>query len=163
VELVDPSWFRTEKRWQQLQDALARERGQASAGPAPAHPYFGTVGAVALDSPGQLAAGTSTGGMANTRGGRAGGAPLGGAGPPPAATVAPSCLARTAASPCRSTPAACTGDGSAPTGCRTWRCSTSHCPCPEPLRRGPAGAGTAPGRVRSSSRTAPRAPPGPET
>src|SRR5690606_42036791 len=50
-----------------------------------------------------------------------------------------------------------------PTGCRTWRCSTSHCPCPEPLRRGPAGAGTAPGRVRSSSRTAPRAPPGPET
>ncbi|ADV26027.1 Beta-aspartyl-peptidase [Pseudoxanthomonas suwonensis 11-1] len=80
IELVDPSWFRTEKRWQQLQDALARERGQASAGPAPAHPYFGTVGAVALDSSGQLAAGTSTGGMTNKRWGRVGDAPLVGAG-----------------------------------------------------------------------------------
>ena len=79
IELVDPSWFRTEKRWQQLQDALARERGQAS-GPAPRHPYFGTVGAVALDTRGRLAAGTSTGGMTNKRWGRVGDAPIIGAG-----------------------------------------------------------------------------------
>src|SRR5690606_41500531 len=89
IELVDPSWFRTERRWQQLQDALARERGQASAGPAPAHPYFGTVGAVALDSSGQLAAGTSTGGMTNKRWGRVGDAPLAGAG----TWAAPRCAA----------------------------------------------------------------------
>ncbi|HET6396847.1 MAG TPA: isoaspartyl peptidase/L-asparaginase [Pseudoxanthomonas sp.] len=80
VELVDPSWFRTEKRWRQLQDALARERGKAQAGSAPAHPYFGTVGAVALDARGRLAAGTSTGGMTNKRWGRVGDSPLIGAG-----------------------------------------------------------------------------------
>ncbi|HZG42248.1 MAG TPA: isoaspartyl peptidase/L-asparaginase [Longimicrobium sp.] len=80
LELVDPSWFRTEKRWQQLQKALEREKGaQAVLGPDPAR-YFGTVGAVALDRHGHLAAGTSTGGMTNKRYGRVGDAPVIGAG-----------------------------------------------------------------------------------
>ena len=84
VELVDPSWFRTEKRWQQLQNALEAEaKAQASTDPAPELPgkaYFGTVGALALDSEGNLAAGTSTGGMTNKRWGRVGDSPIIGAG-----------------------------------------------------------------------------------
>ncbi|MDT9091402.1 isoaspartyl peptidase/L-asparaginase, partial [Escherichia coli] len=63
IELVDPSYFRTEKRWEQLQRALKEEAaGQAHADLETAK-HFGTVGAVALDSQGKLAAGTSTGGM----------------------------------------------------------------------------------------------------
>ena len=84
LELVDPSWFRTEKRWQQLQKALAEEaRAQASQqppAPLPGKAYFGTVGALALDAQGHLAAGTSTGGMTNKRYGRVGDAPIIGAG-----------------------------------------------------------------------------------
>lgn len=80
IELVDPAYFRTEKRWQQLQRALKEEAaGQAHADLETAK-HFGTVGAVALDSRGQLAAGTSTGGMTNKRYGRVGDAPIIGAG-----------------------------------------------------------------------------------
>ena len=65
IELVDPSYFRTEKRWEQLQRALKEEAaGQAHADLETAK-HFGTVGAVALDNQGKLAAGTSTGGMTN--------------------------------------------------------------------------------------------------
>ncbi len=79
VELVAPSYFRTEKRWQQLQQALREEAsGQARADRA--LDYFGTVGALALDAQGHLAAGTSTGGMTNKRYGRVGDSPLIGAG-----------------------------------------------------------------------------------
>lgn len=83
IELVDPSYFRTEKRWQQLQKALAEEKNaQASNTPLelPGKAYFGTVGALALDVQGHLAAGTSTGGMTNKRYGRVGDAPIIGAG-----------------------------------------------------------------------------------
>lgn len=83
IELVDPSYFRTEKRWQQLQHALAAEaKAQASNTPLelPAKAYFGTVGALALDAQGKLAAGTSTGGMTNKRYGRVGDSPIIGAG-----------------------------------------------------------------------------------
>lgn len=83
LELVDPSYFRTERRWQQLQRALEAERKaqpQASVLTGDARPYFGTVGAVALDADGLLAAGTSTGGMTNKRYGRVGDAPIIGAG-----------------------------------------------------------------------------------
>ena len=78
-EFVDPAYFRTEERWQQLQKALAAEKAQASA-TLPATAYFGTVGAVARDAKGQLAAATSTGGMTNKRWGRIGDAPVIGAG-----------------------------------------------------------------------------------
>jgi beta-aspartyl-peptidase (threonine type) len=77
IEQVDPAYFRTERRWQQLQEVLGRERAQASIPPST---YFGTVGAVALDQAGKLAAATSTGGMVNKRWGRVGDAPIIGAG-----------------------------------------------------------------------------------
>ncbi len=80
IEQVDPSYFRTEKRWQQLQRALKEEAaGQAHADLETAK-HFGTVGAVALDAQGRLAAGTSTGGMTNKRYGRVGDSPIIGAG-----------------------------------------------------------------------------------
>lgn len=80
VPLVDPSYFRTDKRWQQLQKALKEEAsGQAHADLETAK-HFGTVGAVALDAQGRLAAGTSTGGMTNKRYGRVGDSPIIGAG-----------------------------------------------------------------------------------
>ncbi|MNN13542.1 Isoaspartyl peptidase precursor [compost metagenome] len=80
IPLVDPSYFRTEKRWQQLQRALKEEAsGQAHADLETAK-HFGTVGAVALDTEGKLAAGTSTGGMTNKRYGRVGDSPIIGAG-----------------------------------------------------------------------------------
>jgi len=84
IELVDPAYFRIEKRWQQLQKALEEDaKAQASLGPVPPLPgkaYFGTVGALALDARGHLAAGTSTGGMTNKRYGRVGDSPIIGAG-----------------------------------------------------------------------------------
>ncbi|XWO47233.1 isoaspartyl peptidase/L-asparaginase [[Pseudomonas] boreopolis] len=80
VALVDPAYFRTEKRWQQLQKALKEEAsGQAHADLETAK-HFGTVGALALDAQGRLAAGTSTGGMTNKRYGRVGDSPIIGAG-----------------------------------------------------------------------------------
>ncbi|MBU2047502.1 isoaspartyl peptidase/L-asparaginase family protein [Stenotrophomonas rhizophila] len=80
IPLVDPSYFRTDKRWQQLQKALKEEAsGQAHADLETAR-HFGTVGAVALDKDGKLAAGTSTGGMTNKRYGRVGDSPIIGAG-----------------------------------------------------------------------------------
>ncbi len=80
VELVDPAWFRTEKRWQQLQRRLReKEQGAVDHG-RPGRHFTGTVGAVALDTRGGLAGGTSTGGMTNKRYGRVGDAPIIGAG-----------------------------------------------------------------------------------
>lgn len=79
VERVDPSYFRTDHRWEALQKAKAAE----SAGAAvvlPSSAYFGTVGAVALDAKGHIAAATSTGGMTNKKWGRVGDAPIIGAG-----------------------------------------------------------------------------------
>jgi len=77
VELVDPAYFRTEHRWQQLQKAQAAEQAGM---PREANAYFGTVGAVARDRDGRLAAATSTGGMTNKRWGRVGDSPIIGAG-----------------------------------------------------------------------------------
>jgi len=80
IAQVDPAYFRTDKRWQQLQRALKEEAaGQAHADLETAK-HFGTVGAVALDRDGKLAAGTSTGGMTNKRYGRVGDSPIIGAG-----------------------------------------------------------------------------------
>ena len=82
MRLVDPKYFRTEERWQQLQDALRKEKqpAQANASAEDATMYLGTVGAVALDQRGKLAAATSTGGMTNKRWGRIGDSPIIGAG-----------------------------------------------------------------------------------
>src|SRR3546814_8647260 len=80
VEQVDPAYFRTERRWQQLQGALEEDAtGQAHAEPEVAK-HFGTVGTLALDGEGHLAAGTSTGGMTDKRYGRIGDSPIIGAG-----------------------------------------------------------------------------------
>ena len=75
VPLVPRDYFHTERRWQQLEQA---RRGDSQA--AARLNYFGTVGAVALDSHGNLAAATSTGGMTNKKFGRVGDSPLIGAG-----------------------------------------------------------------------------------
>lgn len=77
MELVDPGYFRTEERWRQLQDAKARSSARIAL---PRSYYFGTVGAVALDASGHIAAATSTGGMTNKQWGRVGDAPVIGAG-----------------------------------------------------------------------------------
>ncbi len=80
MPFVDPSYFRTEKRWQQLQKALKEEANKQAHADIETARHFGTVGAVALDAQGGLAAGTSTGGMTNKRYGRVGDAPIIGAG-----------------------------------------------------------------------------------
>ncbi len=77
IEFVEPAYFRTEHRWQQLEDARAREATRSAL---PRHFAYGTVGAVALDADGHIAAATSTGGMTNKRWGRVGDAPIIGAG-----------------------------------------------------------------------------------
>ncbi len=75
VELVPRTWFWTERRWEQLQKLRQGDRRAA------AHlNYYGTVGAVALDAQGRLAAATSTGGTTGKRWGRIGDSPLIGAG-----------------------------------------------------------------------------------
>lgn len=76
LEQVDPSWFRTEERWQQLQAWQKRQQAAAL----DATHLFGTVGAVALDAAGNLAAATSTGGMVGKRWVRVGDSPIIGAG-----------------------------------------------------------------------------------
>jgi len=75
IEFVDQKYFYTERAWQALQDALAAEKKAAQA-----DDHHGTVGAVALDQHGNLAAGTSTGGLTNKRFGRIGDSPIIGAG-----------------------------------------------------------------------------------
>jgi beta-aspartyl-peptidase (threonine type) len=78
IERVANDWFDTDTRRAQLDMEQARER-EASADSLRGN-YFGTVGAVALDMHGNLAAATSTGGMTNKRYGRVGDSPLIGAG-----------------------------------------------------------------------------------
>jgi beta-aspartyl-peptidase (threonine type) len=70
AQVVDSNYFYTEKRWKQLQHQLKKAEVEK----------YGTVGCVALDSFGNLAAGTSTGGMTNKRYGRIGDSPIIGAG-----------------------------------------------------------------------------------
>lgn len=78
IETVDPSYFHTDYRWHQLE--TARAKGSTAVLDHDLDYKFGTVGAVALDQNGHLAAGTSTGGMTNKRFGRIGDAPIIGAG-----------------------------------------------------------------------------------
>lgn len=78
-ELMPASYFYTERQWQKLQRAKQREQSGHS-GEISEDEKHGTVGAVALDRFGNLAAGTSTGGMTNKRVGRVGDSPILGAG-----------------------------------------------------------------------------------
>jgi beta-aspartyl-peptidase (threonine type) len=95
LEQVDPSFFFTERRWQDLVRELKKEGLPIPPRPAgapppptvsaaeiesPDAPKYGTVGVVALDRAGNLAAGTSTGGTNAKRWGRVGDSPLIGAG-----------------------------------------------------------------------------------
>lgn len=86
-EMMDPSYFYTEKRFQSLQRIKEKEKTELDhdSKVSFADPYikdskFGTVGCVALDKNGNLAAGTSTGGMTNKRWNRIGDSPIIGAG-----------------------------------------------------------------------------------
>ena len=86
LEIVDPSYFYTQHRWNQLQRAIARESILRDHDADPGAPLRdvdekrGTVGAVALDRYGNLAAGTSTGGLTNKHHGRVGDSSIIGAG-----------------------------------------------------------------------------------
>jgi beta-aspartyl-peptidase (threonine type) len=84
LEMVDPKYFFTERRWKQIlkwrKQQEAKAKPQAAADPDRHADYFGTVGCVALDAKGNIAAGTSTGGMTGKRFGRIGDSPIIGAG-----------------------------------------------------------------------------------
>jgi beta-aspartyl-peptidase (threonine type) len=122
LAMVEPDYFSTTSRRQQLELAQARQSGalldhdgasalsQLQAGaPLAENRKMGTVGAVALDVHGHLAAATSTGGMTNKRPGRIGDSPLIGAG-----TYADD----------RSAAVSCTGHGEA-----FIRCAAAHDVC----------------------------------
>jgi beta-aspartyl-peptidase (threonine type) len=85
LEVVDPSYYWTKERWLELKEAL-REEEEAKKKHGRRTDWksvlqkFGTVGAVALDRQGNLAAGTSTGGLTNKRYNRIGDSPVIGAG-----------------------------------------------------------------------------------
>ncbi len=88
IEIVDPQYFYTEERYKSLQRIREQEKTQldhddqktAFLDPYIKDSKFGTVGCAALDKNGNLAAGTSTGGMTNKRYNRIGDAPIIGAG-----------------------------------------------------------------------------------
>ncbi len=94
LEQVEPGWFFTERRWEALEKELKRlglpMPTRPIGAPAPNKAVterpplderkFGTVGVVALDARGNIAAGTSTGGTTAKRWGRVGDAPIIGAG-----------------------------------------------------------------------------------
>lgn len=88
LELVDPHYFWTKDRWEGLQKVKKKESEQSHKkipqnnlrASYEIDQKFGTVGAVALDKNGTIAAGTSTGGMTNKKYGRIGDAPIIGAG-----------------------------------------------------------------------------------
>jgi beta-aspartyl-peptidase (threonine type) len=77
LEQVGPDWFHTDERWQQLVDMRAAGGGDAKFD---ASLKYGTVGAVARDTSGHVAAATSTGGLTGKRWGRIGDTPIVGAG-----------------------------------------------------------------------------------
>ena len=73
IEIVSPEYFRTEHQEQRLQRAQEKSRLTDAE-------QMGTVGCVALDWRGNIAAGTSTGGLVNKKHGRIGDSPIVGAG-----------------------------------------------------------------------------------
>jgi len=87
VEIVDSSYFKSERRLENLKRIKAEENDHGNLEPVDEElkmdvldKKYGTVGAVALDKENNLAAGTSTGGMTNKRYNRVGDSPIIGAG-----------------------------------------------------------------------------------
>ncbi len=89
IELIDPSYFFTQDRYNYLQNLLKEDADKSTSKATPAPIYqdpfikdtkYGTVGCVALDKDGNLAAGTTPGGMTNKRWHRIGDSPIIGAG-----------------------------------------------------------------------------------
>lgn len=83
--IVNPSYFFTKERWDALQkakkkDAVKMDSTNAIKDPANKDFKYGTVGCAALDKYGNIASGTSTGGMTNKKFGRIGDAPIIGSG-----------------------------------------------------------------------------------
>lgn len=87
LDMVDPSYFHTKNRFEQLQNVKESEEveldhsgDQGYFDEGVLNKKFGTVGAVAVDKDGNIASATSTGGMTNKRYGRIGDSPIIGAG-----------------------------------------------------------------------------------
>jgi beta-aspartyl-peptidase (threonine type) len=83
LESADSAYFWTKGRWESLKKAREEEAsgaGSSSGFPSPGGEKYGTVGCIALDRDGNIAAGTSTGGLTNKRWGRVGDSPIIGAG-----------------------------------------------------------------------------------
>lgn len=79
LKLVDPNYFKTERRLESLK-RVKRKASQGSMNQLDMDSKYGTVGCVVLDKNGNIAAGTSTGGMTNKRYNRIGDSPVIGAG-----------------------------------------------------------------------------------
>ncbi len=77
---TNPIYFWTELQWTRLMAAQKRQKAKQTTDAGADQTHFGTVGAVALDRDGNLAAGTSTGGIMNKLPGRVGDSPIIGAG-----------------------------------------------------------------------------------
>ncbi|MDX2210708.1 MAG: isoaspartyl peptidase/L-asparaginase [Sphingopyxis sp.] len=75
LEQAGPEWFATPERWRQLEELKSKQFGWYDV-----DLKYGTVGAVAVDQSGSVAAATSTGGLTGKRWGRIGDSPLIGAG-----------------------------------------------------------------------------------
>src|SRR3569833_2868893 len=124
IEFADPEWFATPERRRQWEEMKAKTSGWFDA-----EAKFGTVGAVACDAQGHVAAATSTGGLTGKRWGRIGDSPVIGAGTyaddracavraaRSGATAGRSSPRRTAIPCSRSTPPACTARGPMAAGC----------------------------------------------
>jgi len=80
IETVDPKYFFTERRWNQMKKKLKANKAKKHSFLDTPETKYGTVGAVVKDNCGNLAAGTSTGGLTAKEFGRVGDAPIIGAG-----------------------------------------------------------------------------------
>ena len=96
IEFADSAYFATQRRLDELQKTKEEEKKKGEYGSSNfPHTHLGTVGAVAIDKHGNLAAATSTGGLTNKRWGRVGDSPIIGAGTyADNATCAVSCTGR---------------------------------------------------------------------
>jgi beta-aspartyl-peptidase (threonine type) len=76
LEIVPRKYFHTDRRWKQLQQWKAKQKNKKRSDLEITREYLGTVGCAALDSKGNIAAGTSTGGLTGKQYGRLGDSPI---------------------------------------------------------------------------------------